>query len=1384
MLGRSSRPVITNEAAAARGRLRVRSSVARAGIVGALLPALLIPGTAWATPGSDAAGAEAASSVEETVPAPEETAAGAEGTPEPASSDADAPDADRSGADAPDVDERDDDAPQRADAGQAQPASDEDAASPDAGAAKPDVDEPAPGSFDAALGIYSVSSSAQVRSVQLGDAGADAVVSAVGDGSDGLAIAPDGTSAYAVSRTGNAYTVQRLSGGQRGVEQSVTSPAIDGSIGAPIAGAISRDGKTYYFGALPADGSEAALELFAFDIASGQWIGRVSHVRIPNGGDIAQGDIEFDSDGHLLLLVSDGAVASSVLARLESVPSTASDDVLAAAALSTPESTPGSPWNGIAFDAEGALWMQRAITADTSGDGLAHTILAQVDPATGAVTRSEDKPSEAGSSEVGIDLASFAAAPVAYSNPDSIVVSKNVVGRAKSSDQFTITSGPLGSYTEYTATTTGTKTGIQAETAGPRPYGPSGSGTISETGASGTNLADYTITYGCTWNTSGKVWIPAGTPMKFDAKTNRATADLRNFSEYGGLNCVITNTPKGTAEAPPKLVLQKDVKGRIGPGDQFRLEITGTDTTPLASAVTTGSLTGIQAESAGPVTVSPGLEYTISESAGNSGTDLKKYTTQVVCNWGDGAEFRRGSLSAGSNGKSQLKLPPIPADRTGDTLTCTLVNSTSATISGALDCTPNSVYGTIANASTQAAGTQQFTADAQGKITPTTPYAYTFTYYSAASGVPPFNGLGINQDGTLAYSMRIGSQSGQVQIHTWTPNTATTKTATGPTIKGQLVGGAIDPTTGVYYFGGYEVVRVGSSYQSILHIYGYTPSASGGTYWQALDVTIPETVSSASVTINGDFTFDSAGNLYLVWSPTGANNNSVLARVEAQKVPASAPGGQMQAVSKTNITSTLEGKNPYNGITFDGNGNLWVSWSTGIQRLDPATGDALPQALSNSTVIDLASCGLPPTMKLQKDIVDRKKSGDQFTIGIFADAKDGKQREVQSATTSGSELGVQGPKAGPMVARVGQQYTIREVGAGSPAASLPDYITAYECRWNDEDAVFDSGVLSGAAERSAKLKPIPAGKGGQELTCTFTNKTVEAAQITAKKTIVDANGENPEPGNDWQITTTKVSGSSGTAVAVPAARRTSLDGFVPDPWAVTIPKSSDSAVVKIEETPQDGYEFRSGECVITPYFGDPVTVQMTGPSITLGSGANIRTIGANDRVVCGFVNQATLVPTTVTWQKVDAGSPANHLAGSTWLLTGTDVPANTVVVDCVAQAADGCPEGPYLDTDPRAGYFSIGDLALGAFTLTEHEAPEGYVLDRTPHEFSLTRSAPDYGFEQAFVNRMTEVPAIPLTGGLSTDALLVASGILAALAMAAAVWWQVRRRDSAATPSA
>ncbi|MBL3688336.1 hypothetical protein D3248_15415 [Leucobacter zeae] len=1348
-------------------------AAARAGIVVALLPALLIPGTAWATPGSDAAGAEAASSVEETAPAPEETAAEAEGIPEPASSDADAPDAD----------ERDDDAPQRDDAGQAQPASDEDASSPDAGAAKPDADERAPGSFDAALGIYSVSSSAQVRSVQLGGAGTDAVVSAVGDGSDGLAIAPDGASAYAVSRTGNAYTVQRLSGGQRGVEQSVTSPAIDGSIGAPIAGAISRDGKTYYFGALPADGSEAALDLFAFDIASGQWIGRVSHVRIPNGGDIAQGDIEFDSDGHLLLLVSDGAVASSVLARLESVPSTASDDVLAAAALSTPESTPGSPWNGIAFDAEGALWMQRAITADTSGDGLAHTILAQVDPATGAVTRSEDKPSEAGSSEVGIDLASFAAAPVAYSNPDSIVVSKNVVGRAKPSDQFTITSGPLGSFTEYTATTTGTKTGIQAETAGPRPYGPSGSGTISETGASGTNLADYTITYGCTWNASGKVWIPAGTPMKFDARTNRATADLRNFSEYGGLNCVITNTPKGTAEAPPKLILQKDVKGRIGPGDQFALEITGTGTTPLASAVTTGSLTGIQAESAGPVTVSPGLEYTISESAGNSGTDLKKYSTQVACNWSDGDEFRRGSLSAGSNGKTQLKLPPIPADRSGDTLTCTLVNSTSAVISGALDCSPNTVYGTIRNTTARTAGTQEFTADAQGKITATTPYAYSFTYYAGTTSAPPFNGLGINQDGTLAYTMRAATGSSQVEIHAWTPTGATTKTANGPAIKGQLVGGAIDPTTDVYYFGGYEVVRVGSTYQSILHVYGYTPGASGGSYWQALDVAIPEPVAAGAV-INGDFTFDSAGNLYLVWSPNTANDNSVLARVEAQKVPASAPGGVITPVSKTNISSTLAGSSPYNGITFDGNGNLWVSWADGVQRLDPATGDALPQALKNSTVIDLASCGLPPTMKLQKDIVDRKAPSDQFTIGIFADGKSGTQQEVQSATTSGSELGVQGPKAGPMVARVGQQYTIREVGAGSPVAALSNYITAYECRWNDEDTVFDSGVLSGATERSAKLKPIPAGKGGQELTCTFTNKTVEAAQIIARKTIVDADGENPEPGAGWQITTTKVSGSTGTAVSAPAARTTGVDGFVPDPWALTIPKSSDSAVVKIEETPQDGYEFRSGECVITPYFGDPVTVQMTGPSITLGSGANIRTIGANDRVVCGFVNQATLVPTTVTWQKVDAGSPANHLAGSTWLLTGTDVPANTVVVDCVAQAADGCPEGPYLDTDPRAGYFSIGDLALGAFTLTEHEAPEGYVLDRTPHEFSLTRSAPDYGFEQAFVNRMTEVPAIPLTGGLSTDALLVASGVLAALAMAAAVWWQVRRRDSAATPSA
>lgn len=89
---------------------------------------------------------------------------------------------------------------------------------------------------------------------------------------------------------------------------------------------------------------------------------------------------------------------------------------------------------------------------------------------------------------------------------------------------------------------------------------------------------------------------------------------------------------------------------------------------------------------------------------------------------------------------------------------------------------------------------------------------------------------------------------------------------------------------------------------------------------------------------------------------------------------------------------------------------------------------------------------------------------------------------------------------------------------------------------------------------------------------------------------------------------------------------------------------------------------------------------------------------------------------TAAWKKVDDQTPANALGGSKWTLTGTGVPAGTIVEDCTTA---NCPAGQYKDQDPDPGEFLLTELTWGTYTLTESEAPQGYQLGTPPATFTF-----------------------------------------------------------------
>lgn len=130
-----------------------------------------------------------------------------------------------------------------------------------------------------------------------------------------------------------------------------------------------------------------------------------------------------------------------------------------------------------------------------------------------------------------------------------------------------------------------------------------------------------------------------------------------------------------------------------------------------------------------------------------------------------------------------------------------------------------------------------------------------------------------------------------------------------------------------------------------------------------------------------------------------------------------------------------------------------------------------------------------------------------------------------------------------------------------------------------------------------------------------------------------------------------------------------------------------------------------------------------------------------------------------------------HLAGSVWELSGPDAgePA-AEVTDCVSSPCQG------LDTDARAGFFKIEELALGEYTLVETKAPAGYQLDPTERPFTVGTDAPaelDWDLGK-IENQVRTGPTMPLTGGIGRDHLLIAGGGILMLTLLLGSSWQYR----------
>ena len=337
---------------------------------------------------------------------------------------------------------------------------------------------------------------------------------------------------------------------------------------------------------------------------------------------------------------------------------------------------------------------------------------------------------------------------------------------------------------------------------------------------------------------------------------------------------------------------------------------------------------------------------------------------------------------------------------------------------------------------------------------------------------------------------------------------------------------------------------------------------------------------------------------------------------------------------------------------------------------------------------------------------------------------------------------------GIKVARPGQ-YALTE-SSTNPLA--PGYEAS---SWRCSQTPGTVGGWSGSILGSSSVRV----KGTDRITCSVTNTTKPGALSWTK---VDQDGKTPLGGTTWTLTGPGV--PAGTVVEdcqAAGCRTGAYRDTNPAPGAFDVEGLPWGSYSITEKTSPSGYQRLEKTLTFNDVSGANLKAQLKDATgVTKGAVTNQRLTGS------------------VSWKKQDTSGHA--LSGSEWTLSGPGVPASTTITDCVITGAKGqCPSGPYADTDPAAGSFTVTGLPWDArsYSLVEKRAPAGYRLDSTSRTFVIKPDALQYSFSKAFTNEKVATPRLPLTGGRGAHIFLIAGAVVSALAITTGLLRRRRHRN-------
>ncbi|MGR6090851.1 SpaA isopeptide-forming pilin-related protein [Brevibacterium sp. CSND-B09] len=396
----------------------------------------------------------------------------------------------------------------------------------------------------------------------------------------------------------------------------------------------------------------------------------------------------------------------------------------------------------------------------------------------------------------------------------------------------------------------------------------------------------------------------------------------------------------------------------------------------------------------------------------------------------------------------------------------------------------------------------------------------------------------------------------------------------------------------------------------------------------------------------------------------------------------------------------------------------------------PSTGDAVVCTITNAP--------LTANVSIHKDVVDEngenKKPGKDWTVGAKATATT--DSVTSSPTTAAQKTDANGN------AKWGLKFS-KTTGRATVAISETQQ-DGFEFKSGSCDITRIDGSKTTTKLTSEKSTDLTGIKPGDNVDCTYLNKVSDTA-LTLVKKVDNKAAAGTAKDTDWTL---KAAGDAASGNKTIEGKTGSIE--------VTKAKVKAGKYALSETGALKGYEASDWLCKPSSGSG---TVTSDKSSVTLKSG---------DDVTCTVTNTAKTG--AVTWGKTDESGTA--LKGSVWTLTGPDG-SELTIEDCAASSASECTGA---DKDPATGKLSVTGLKWGDYTLTEKKAPAGYILDATPHTFTVSGSELDKSLG-SYTNEQKPQVALPLTGGTGSQIYLIGGAALLAAAGAIALLKGLRRRN-------